>query len=336
MNSEKPKQNHGQLAIALRSLFGGLLMGLANLVPGISGGTMLLAAGIYESFIEALSDVTRFKFRFRSLLVLGCVVLAAGLGILLFAGSLKDAVLDYRWVMYSLFIGLTLGGLPVVWRLVPEITGGLKLGAIVAFLGMAGLAWLQANRQAGAGDTNVVMLFVAGLAGASAMILPGLSGGYLLILLRQYVPILSAVDQFKECLKNREFVEAMEPAFQVLLPVGLGVVVGVVLVGNLLKWLLSQHRMPTLGVLIGLLVGSVLGMWPFQEGVPPQVGDFIGNVPVTADNIESIEKKKWPVKFFSPTAVQIISSIGLIVLGFAITMAVAAIGKDADDKKAKS
>ena len=72
-------------SLITRSLFGGMLMGLANLVPGISGGTMLLAAGIYPRFIEAISDVTRLRFRFRSLLVLGCVVLAAGLGILLFA-----------------------------------------------------------------------------------------------------------------------------------------------------------------------------------------------------------------------------------------------------------
>jgi len=93
--------------LVTRSAFGGFLMGLANLVPGISGGTMLLAAGIYPKFIDSLSDVTRCKFRFSSLLTLGCVVLAAGLGILFLAGTLKELVIDHRWVMYSLFIGLT-------------------------------------------------------------------------------------------------------------------------------------------------------------------------------------------------------------------------------------
>ena len=96
-------------SLAVRSLFGGALMGLANLVPGISGGTMLLATGIYPRFIEALADVTRFRYRVQSLWVLGCVVGAAGLGILLLAGTLKGLVIDHRWVMYSLFIGLTLG-----------------------------------------------------------------------------------------------------------------------------------------------------------------------------------------------------------------------------------
>lgn len=83
-------------------------MGLANLVPGISGGTMLLAAGIYPKFINAIADITRFRFRLQSILVLGTVVAAAGLAILLFAGLLKDLVIDQRWIMYSLFIGLTL------------------------------------------------------------------------------------------------------------------------------------------------------------------------------------------------------------------------------------
>ena len=98
--------------LVTRSVFGGVLMGLANLVPGISCGTMLLAAGIYPRFIDAVANVTRFRIQFRSLLVLGCVVGAAGLGILLLAGTLKDLVVDHRWVMYSLFIGLTLGELP--------------------------------------------------------------------------------------------------------------------------------------------------------------------------------------------------------------------------------
>ena len=85
--------------LVARSIFGGVLMGLANLVPGISGGTMLLAAGIYPKFIDAIAEITRFRFRFRSLLLLGCIAGAAGLGILLLAGVLKDLVVDFRWVM---------------------------------------------------------------------------------------------------------------------------------------------------------------------------------------------------------------------------------------------
>lgn len=321
--------------LAVRALFGGLLMGLANIVPGISGGTMLLAAGVYPSFIEALADITRFRFRFRSLLVLGCIVAAAGLGILLFAGSLKEAVLDHRWVMYSLFIGLTLGGLPVVWKLAKPGTPSLWICAGAAFLLMVGLAWLQALGVVGSEGSGVLLLLIAGMAGASAMILPGLSGAYLLLLLGQYVPILSAVDQFKEALKARDIALAMEPALTVLLPVGIGVIAGVVVVGNLLSWLLKRFEKQTLGVLVGLLVGSVIGLWPFQQGVPPQIGDMAkaGEL-ITEANIALIEKKDWPIEFFQPDLWQVVSSLGLAILGFVLTLGVAFVGRDKPEKSA--
>lgn len=307
-------------------------MGLANLVPGISGGTMLLAAGIYPEFINALSDVTRFRFRFRSLLVLGCVVAAAGLGILLLAGSLKEAVLDHRWVMYSLFIGLTLGGLPVVWKLVRNVTPGLIVAATGAVVAMTVLALLQLNGVVGSGSSNFVMLFLAGLAGASAMILPGLSGGYLLLLLGQYVPVLAAVDQFKDALKARDVGLAVEPAVTVLVPVGIGVVAGVVIVGNLLKWLLNRYRQETLGVLIGLLLGSVIGLMPFQQGVEPVVGDLVKGQVVTADTIDEIAREDWPVRFFQPSLLQVSCALGLIAIGFMLTLGVSAIGKSSDEE----
>ncbi|MDJ0766967.1 MAG: DUF368 domain-containing protein, partial [Myxococcota bacterium] len=91
--------------LTIRSTIGGVLMGLANLVPGISGGTMLLAAGIYPNFIESIAQVTTFKFRMRSLVTLGCVVVSAAVAIVLLAGTIKELVVDQRWIMYSVFIG---------------------------------------------------------------------------------------------------------------------------------------------------------------------------------------------------------------------------------------
>lgn len=316
--------------LVTRSLFGGFLMGLANLVPGISGGTMLLAAGIYPKFIGAVSDVTRFRFKWRSLLVLGCVVLAAGLSILLLAGVLKDLVLNQRWAMYSLFIGLTLGGIPVVWRLARPSSRGLVTSALVAFGLMVLLAVIQAKGIVGSGGTNFVMLFIAGLAGASAMILPGVSGGYLLLLLGQYVPILSAIDEFKEALKARDIAAAMGPALSVMLPVGLGVVAGVVIVGNALEWLLQRYRKPTLGALLGLLVGSTVGLWPFQQGVQPKIGSMVKGQVVTAESLPEIDPEDWPTAFFQPAMPQVAGSLGLVVLGFGITMGVAKIGGGKD------
>lgn len=316
--------------LAVRSLFGGLLMGLANLVPGISGGTMLLAVGIYPRFINAIAEITTFRFRFRSIVLLGCVVIATVLGILFLAGVIKDLVVNHRWVMYSIFIGLTLGGIPVVWRLARPATSGLWAGAAAGFVFMVALALVQ---RAGAGTSgegsDFLMLAIAGVAGASAMILPGVSGGYLLLILGQYIPILSGIDAFKDALGMRDMAAAMVPAIGVLLPVGIGLVLGVVGVSNLLRWLLNRFKKPTLGVLLGLLVGAVVGLWPFQETVDPVLGKTVikGTV-VTAENLDEFDPADYPTSTFTPTASHTAGAAGLIALGFLATTLIARLGRE--------
>ena len=286
---------------------------------------------IRDRFIEAIANLTKFRFRFESLLVLGTVVAAAGLAILLGAGFLKDLVVNQRWLMYSLFIGLTLGGVPMVWRLARPANPAMIVTGVLAFGSMVALAVLQAMNFVGSSGSNTPMLFVAGLAGASAMILPGLSGGYILLLLGQYVPILSAIDAFKEAIKAKDFSAALDPALSVVLPVGIGVIVGVVLVGNLVQWLLKRYRKATLGLLLGLLIGSVVGLWPFQQGVKPEVGQMIKGSVVTAESIDDIDPEDWPTEFFRPGPGQIAASLALIALGFVVTTGVARFGGSDDE-----
>ena len=322
--------------LVMRSVFGGVLMGLANLVPGISGGTMLLAAGVYPKFVQAVAEVTRLKFRYASLVVLASVGISAILSILLLAGVLKDLVLEHRWVMYSLFIGLTLGGIPIVWKLARPASTGLVVSALFAFTAMVALAVAQAMNIVGNPSGGTLMFFVAGLAGASAMILPGISGGYLLLLLGQYVPILAAIDAFKEALKARDIQAALGPAFSVVLPVGLGVLIGIALVGNLLGWLLKNHAKATLGALLGLLIGSAAGLWPFQVGIKPRIGDMIKGQAVTAESVGEIEKDDWPVKYFRPSLLQVVGSLALIATGFGVTTIVAKVGGDEEKEPSRS
>lgn len=317
--------------LVARCLLGGTLMGLANLVPGISGGTMLLAAGVYPRFIAAIADLTTLRFRVPSIAVLVAVTLAAGLAIVALAGPVKDLVVSYRWVMYSLFIGLTLGGVPVVWRMARPATAGVWGGAIVGFLVMGVLALFQSSGASGT-DTNegLVMMFLAGAAGASAMILPGVSGGYLLLVLGVYVPILEAISKFKDAAKALDLGAMLEPGLSVVLPVGLGVAVGVLVVSNALRFALARYEKPTLGVLLGLLVGAVIGLWPFQQGVAPAIGSTFKGRTVTAEILEKLEPSKYPTQYFEPSAVQVGGALLLIGVGFLVTALVARLGKDKD------
>jgi putative membrane protein len=318
----------------LRSLFGGVLMGLANLVPGISGGTMLLAAGIYPRFIGAVAELSTLRIRGRSVLVLGSVVIAAAAAILLFAGTVKDLVVHHRWIMYSIFIGLTLGGVPVVWKLARPATTGLWLGALAGFAGMVLLAFAQsAGTQRGgeAGAGSIVGHALAGLAGASAMILPGVSGGYLLLVLGEYIPILAAIDGFKTALQSGDLSAAMEPGLQVLLPVGIGVIAGVAAVSSLLRWLLRRCEKPTLGVLLGLLIGAVVGLWPFQHSIEPVPGKTVikGRV-VTQENLAEFSVEDYPTRYFEPSVGQALGAVGFILLGALITAGIARLGSESD------
>lgn len=320
-----------------RGVMGGLLMGMANLVPGISGGTMLLAAGIYPEFIGGIAEVTRLRFPMRSLVVLGVVTVSAMLSILLGAGLIKDLVIEHRWVMYSLFIGLTLGGVPVVWTLVGKPDNKVWAGAAVGFLGMAAIALAQMSGATGGGSTtaSAPLFFVGGIAGASAMILPGVSGSYLLLVLGLYVPILTGVDHVKHALKAMDVSALIEPTLTVVAPVGLGVVVGIALVSNAIKWLLDHHRQFTLGVLLGLLVGAVIGLYPFQEGRVPGIGEIVKGRPVTEERLAELDKDDYPVQWFTPSAGQVGGSFGLVLLGIGATGAIAWLGRR-DDEAAPS
>jgi putative membrane protein len=311
----------------LRCLLGGALMGLANLVPGISGGTMLLAAGIYPRFIQALADLSGLRLRKDSFIVLGLVGVAAAVAILLGAGPVKDAVVEHRWAMYSLFIGLTLGGVPVLWQMARPATSTFWVGMGAGLIVMAGLAWLQIDGASSGGSREgIPMMFIAGVAGASAMILPGVSGGYLLLVLGVYVPVLSAIDALKEALKVNDLASASDPILGVVLPVGVGVVIGVLVISNLIKVVLERYEQPTLGALMGLLVGAVFGLWPFQEGVAPRVGEMFKGQTLTAERLADLAPDKYPTEFFAPTFTDVMMAVGLVGIGYMITTLVARLG----------
>ena len=319
--------------LVLRAAIGGTLMGLANLVPGISGGTMLLSAGVYPAFIGGIAELTMLRFRMPSLLLLGSVASTAALAILLLAGTVKGLVQDHRWVMYSIFIGLTLGGVPLIWRMARPASAPLFVAAAATF-GLMVLMAMGGPIGGGSGERNLLLLCASGLAASSAMILPGVSGGYLLLLLGQYEPILGTVDQIKRGLLG-DAAAGVGPdmalildAMQVMVPLGIGIVAGVVGVSNLLRWLLDRYEKATLGALLGLLLGAVVGLWPFQEGRPPEPGELMKGQVVTAESAASFDVDDWPVTRFDPSSGQLAAALGLIGAGLAATALIGKLGGD--------
>jgi hypothetical protein len=112
--------------------------------------------------------------------------------------------------------------------------------------------------------------------------------------------------------------------------VGVGVVIGVVGVSNAIKWLLEHYAKPTLGALLGLLFGAVVGLWPFQQPVAPQLGEVLKGQVVTVANAETFDREDWKLQRFSPKTGQAGTSLGLIAIGLVGTLAIARLGADDD------
>ncbi len=321
--------------LGVRAIIGGLLMGLANLVPGISGGTMLLAVGVYPQFIGGIAEVSTFRFRARTILTLGCIVGAALFAVVAFAAPISSLVVSHRWAMYSVFIGLTLGGVPLLWSMLKPADSTVVVASIVGIALMALLTLVEPGGASdGGGNTKAyALLFLAGVAGASAMVLPGVSGAYLLLILGQYVVILSAISAAKQGVIDGDWAAVLD-TMHVVIPVGLGVVVGVVGISNLVKMLLARFERATLGFLLGLLLGAVLGLWPFQEGLAPEVGSaFRGDTVAIVDDTlvmattgREIEPADYPLVYVSPTVGRSLGVLALIAAGFAASWGISRLG----------
>ena len=193
------------------------------------------------------------------------------------------------------------------------------------------MATTRATGTGGEGS-NLVLIFAAGVAASSAMILPGISGGYLLLLLGQYEAILGTIDQLKRGLLGdgagggSDFALVLD-ALSVVIPLGIGIAVGVVGVSNLLRWLLERYAKATLGALLGLLLGAVVGLWPFQEPTPPVPGETLKGRIVTIENAAEFERDDWQLVSFDPSAREVATAAGLIAVGFAATLVIGRLGR---------
>jgi putative membrane protein len=308
-------------ATLLRGFFGGVLMGMANLVPGVSGGTMLVATGVYGQFVHAVARCSTFRFRSGPIILLAIIAAGALMTILFGAGLMSELVQHHRWTMYSVFIGFTLGGVPLLWSIARPMHTTAILGMLTGIVIMAALAISETITNGPLIQHNGAMLLVlTGAIAGAAMVLPGLSGSYLLLILGQYHVILMAVDALRQ--GNYDL------ALGVLVPLAIGIGIGIILISNIVASLLKHARQATLGVLLGLLLGSVFGLWPFRAPTVPQIGDFIrGQLLETQDQVDAVNPNHWNNAPFAPTLGIALASLGLLLVGFIISVSISRLGR---------
>ena len=237
----------------------GLCMGAADVVPGVSGGTMALILGIYQRLLEAIRafDTTwlrligarRLRDAAEHIDILFLIPLGAGiLGAILFftrVVSLPQMVREQPEQIYALFFGLVVGSIVVLLRGL----GAMRWRDAVFLLAGTLLGLMIVNVVPFETPSDSWFIFLSGALAICAMILPGISGSFILLLLRKYEHVFDAIGHFD---------------FAVILPFALGAVSGLMLFSRLLVWLLKHHYRITLTTIVGMLVGSLWLLWPFQ------------------------------------------------------------------------
>lgn len=256
----------------------GFCMGASDVVPGVSGGTMAFILGIYDELIYAIKSFDLkclqllFTLKLRDLMdrISWQFLVAVVIGIFTAVFSLARVLawlLENRPVLiWSFFFGLVLASVLIVSRRIGQWkpkTFICLAGGIIGTYYLVGLVPVSTPNA-------WWFLFLSGGIAICAMILPGISGSFILVLLGKYKYVLEAVNQ-------RDFL--------VLLLVGAGAVVGIIAFSRILGWLLRRYHDPTVAVLTGLMLGSLRKVWPWKENVET-ITDANGNiVPLLQSNI---------------------------------------------------
>lgn len=247
----------------LRSILKGMLIGIANIIPGVSGGTMAVSMGIYDKLIHCISHPFKdFKNNVRFLLPI-----VLGMGIAIIASAFGIAYLFDTFPLQTnlLFIGLIMGSLPAIYGNVKA--SAIRLGHILSlllFFGVVvGIALLNGSGsgyvQLEPTVSGMCLLFLVGVIASATMVIPGVSGSMILLLLGYYNPILDTIQAFFVALLAWDFT-ALISTMLVLVPFGIGVLVGIVAIAKIIEVVFERYPLYAYWGIIGLLFGSPIAI----------------------------------------------------------------------------
>jgi len=250
----------------------GLAMGAADVVPGVSGGTIAFISGIYEELIETIHklDIGFFKvwrkegfgmaWRTYNLSFL----LALGLGIFISILSLAKLIVhlltSYPIAVWSFFFGLVLASIVYVGN---QITNW-RLSSILALIIASVFSYLITIADPMGSPDSTWFLFFAGFIAIIAMILPGISGAFILLLLGAYTGVMEILTQLVDGITRLDFALFSE-AFGKVLIFGIGAITGLKIFSKTLNWMFKHHKNLTLAILTGFMIGALNKIWPWKE-----------------------------------------------------------------------
>lgn len=300
----------------LRIAIIGFIMGAADLVPGVSGGTIAFISGIYK---RLLNSIKSFDFNMLKLLLRGqfrevwdripvAFFVALGLGlataILSLSHVLSGLFGSHPVELWSFFFGLVLGSIVLLTR----ETWTWKAADFVAFALAAIATYWLVGMQAFQTPSNPIFLFFAGAIAICAMILPGISGSYLLLIMGKYQQVLEAIN-------NRDFVS--------MAIFGAGIVLGILSFVRVVSWLLNRWRHITLITLTGIMAGALRTVWPWKEVLTTRINSKGEEVPLTQMNI-------------APADGTLAMAVVFLIVGIIVVVGISHLSPDSSTDQSKS
>ena len=279
----------------------GLAMGAADVVPGVSGGTIAFISGIYEELLTSISGVN-----FKSLKTLKSegvksfwkaingnflisLVLGIGISIVSLAKLISWLLENKPILLWSFFFGLVLASILYIGK---QITQWKALTFLLLIVSAFTAYWITTLEPLVSEDTSPIYLFFAGALAICAMILPGISGSFILVILGAYKPVFEAIN-------DRDF--------KLLAIIGAGVIVGLLTFSRIIKWLFAHYKNMTLAVLTGFVIGSLNKIWPWKETLTWRMNSHGLQVPVNEQSVSPFTFEGDP---------QLLYAILLSIVGF--------------------
>ena len=280
--------------------FKGMAMGAADIVPGVSGGTIAFISGIYEELISSLSQ---FRFSLFSNLknkgfktvwgaVNGNFLITLFLGVassfLLLSGIISWLLDKKPILIWGFFFGLVLASIIFVFKKIKQLN---TLTVLTLLLGIF-VAYKITQLDTISSSDSFPYLFFSGLIAICAMILPGISGAFILVIIGSYGSIIQAIND-KNILKITSF--------------GFGAFIGLLSFSKLLKWMFSKYNDITLALLTGFMAGALVKIWPWKKVLTQRINAKGINVPLTEECVLPFDFEGDP---------QLYATITLMIIGF--------------------
>lgn len=264
----------------------GIFIGIANIIPGVSGGTMAVSLGIYDKLISSISQL--LKDWKKSLWTLLPIILGCGIGIVGFTYAIEYLLSQHTFVTCMTFVGLILGGLPVlVQSLRKELhKSGASIGfsGAVAFLVLFAVAIIlsvqtetEVLKSFSVTPGTLISLFLVGVIASATMVIPGISGSLVMMILGYYYGVLDTIKSFFNALQALDM-EGILHGLALLVPFGIGVLLGIFLIAKLITFLFNTYGIQTYCAILGLIAASPFAIFANTGLIPKLSSLSIGNV----------------------------------------------------------